>query len=436
MAREATIPLGRLPKDYRTNMGPAMARCYGDYGPIFQIPGLADHYLFVIGPEANRMVLHTHREAFSTAVGWGEILGLGEHLGQGLLSMDGVMHGDHRRMLNPAFAVGHLSEYLQVMQRIIQEAVTDWAVRGTVDVYEEARKLTFAIAAETLAGLSPGSEVAAFARLYSQLLELRNAVPVQGRDVTWHLRRDQLWEQLKELLTPKIEARRARPTDDALGMLVTARDREGQPLSNEQLIGHMNTLLVAGHETSTSLIAWFLYLLSLEPDYLARIREEQVAILGDHSTATAEDLQRMKTLGNALSEAERMYPPIPNGARGVLVDVPFREHIIPAGAKLFYSIVGSHYLKDIWKEPERFDPDRFAPPREEDTQTPYALVGFGGGPRTCIGINFAKLEIKALATHLLRHWDLTPVPGQDIRQRYDVSAVPINGIQMRLTPRA
>lgn len=436
MIRGTTIPLGRLPKDYRTNMGPAMARCHEEYGPIFQVPGLAEDYIFVIGPEANRMVLHTHREAFSTAIGWGSILGLGDHLGNGLLSMDGPEHADHRRMMNPAFAAGHLGEYLGVMHRIIGESVDRWAAQGTVDVYAEARRLTFDIAAETLAGLAPGAEVEQFAALYGELLDLRNAVPVEGHDDGWRRRRDWLRERLFNLLLPKIAERRASPSDDALGMLVAARDRHGDPLSDAQLAGHMNTLLVAGHETSTSLIAWFLYLLSQHPDYLARIRTEQDSVLGGRAVPTAEDLQHMKVLGYALSETERLYPPIPNGARGVVADVAFKDHLLPAGAKLFYSIIGSHYLKGIWREPERFDPDRFAPPREEDLRAPYALVGFGGGPRTCIGINFAKLEIKALATRLFRDFDLELVPGQDLRQVYDVSAMPLHGIRMHLAPRS
>ncbi len=434
-ARETTIPKGKLPKDYRTNMGPAMARCFEEYGPVFRIAGLGGDYIFVIGPEANRLVLHTHREAFSTAIGWGEIQGIGEQLGYGLLSMDGAVHADHRRMMNPAFAVSQFGDYLNVMQRNIDESVTDWVSRGVVDVYKEARKLTFAIAAETLAGLAPGSEVEQFADIYTQLLDLRNVVAVQGRDEAWYLRRDQVWDRLRGLLVPKFQERRDHPRNDALGLLVVAQDQDGQALSDEQLIGHMNTLLVAGHETSTSLIAWFLYLLSQHPDYLARVREEQALILEGRQHASVEDLQHMKILGYALSETERLYPPIPNGARGVLSDVPFRGHIIPAGAKVFYSIVGSHYLKDVWRDPETFDPDRFAPPREEDTRTPYALVGFGAGPRTCIGINFAKLEIKALATSLLRYYDLEPIPGQNIRQSHDISAGPIEGIKLRLTLR-
>lgn len=240
-------------------------------------------------------------------------------------------------------------------------------------------------------------------------------------------------ERLHGLIRAKIAERRGRPTDDALGMFVAARDSAGCTLTDEQLIGHTNTLLVAGHDTSASLSAWLLYLFSQQPDYVARIRAEQDEVLAGRDEATLDDLQRLKVLGYALSEAERLYPPIGSGPRGVLADVPFGKHVIPAGAKLFYSIVGSHYLPHVWRDPERFDPDRFAPPREEDKRTPYALVGFGGGPRVCIGINFAKLEIKALATHLLRRYDLSLVPGQVIRQQYDISGLPANGIVLRLT---
>jgi cytochrome P450 len=88
--------------------------------------------------------------------------------------------------------------------------------------------------------------------------------------------------------------------------------------------------------------------------------------------------------------------------------------------------------RSIFAESEKFDPDRFAPPREEDKKTPYSLVGFGGGPRICIGINFAQVEIKALASYVLRHVDLEVLPDQDIRQVYGATGMPINGIRMRV----
>ncbi len=129
-----------------------------------------------------------------------------------------------------------------------------------------------------------------------------------------------------------------------------------------------------------------LYLLASHPEYLARVRAEEDELLIPGEPPTLDALRRMKTLDNALSEAERMYPPVPNGPRGVLEDVEIGGYTIPAGAPVFYSIAASHLLPEVWKTPEAFDPDRFSPPREEHKKTPYALVGFGGGPRICIGI--------------------------------------------------
>jgi len=143
----------------------------------------------------------------------------------------------------------------------------------------------------------------------------------------------------------------------------------------------------------------------------------------------------MKTLDNALSEAERLYPPVPNGPRGVLEDVEIGGYTIPAGTPVFYSIAASHLLPDVWSAPETFDPDRFSPPREEHRKTPYALVGFGGGPRICIGINFAKIEIKAMMTEIVRNYDIRLVPGQGIAQYYEVTGAPVHGIQLRVTKR-
>src|SRR5262249_39777357 len=156
------------------------------------------------------------------------------------------------------------------------------------------------------------------------------------------------------------------------------------------LIAHTNILLVAGHETSTSLGSWLLYLLVENPDYLQRVLDEQTTLLGNNnpSTLTLDEIKRMKVLDNALSEAERLYPPVGNAPRGVLESFEFNGYTVPAGTFVYCGIVGSHLIPSIFADPTRFDPDRFAPPREEDKKMPYALVGFGGGPRICIGINF------------------------------------------------
>jgi retinoid hydroxylase len=149
---------------------------------------------------------------------------------------------------------------------------------------------------------------------------------------------------------------------------------------------------------------------------------------------TLEAVKRMRVLGYALSEAERLYPPVANGPRGASRDFEFGGYTIPADTRVVYSIVASHMLPNVWAAPERFDPDRFAPPREEDKKHPYGLVGFGGGPRVCIGINFATVEIKAMAAIILGRFDLETIERP--QQVYQGTGFPLGGIKLRVTERS
>lgn len=352
-------------------------------------------------------------------------------LGRGLLTMDGPEHDAHRKMMNPAFTLNYMERYLPLMQGVIRRRTAQWAEQGEVDIYEEMRKITFDVAAEALTGLEAGEEVDTFRKIYVGLLngpEHMNSEEDFLRYIT------PLQQELYAMLLPKIEERRRRPTDDVFGLLVQARDAEGRALSDEQLISHVGILLVAGHETSTSLSTWLLHLLNQHPDYRQRVLDEQAALLLPGAEPTLEDIKRMKVLENALSEAERLYPPVTNGPRGVVEAFEFNGYQVPARKLLLYGIAASHMLPSIFANPTQFDPDRFAPPREEHKKHPYSLVGFGGGPRICIGINFAQVEIKAIASHLLRHYELELVPGQRIEMVYDVTSWPVAGMKMRLSP--
>lgn len=426
----SAVPFVTLPLDFDTAMGSYLAAMYEQYGPIIRARRWEEDVVYLIGPEANRFVMTTNRLRFSHKEGWGRMMGVLELFGDGLLTMDGAEHAQHRRMMNPAFAISYMDRYLPMMNRIIRARIDDWATHGEVDIYDEMRKITFDVAAEALGGLQAGPEVDRFREIYVSLLNL-GGIATSPEDFTAQLR--ELWLELRALLLPKIHERRETPTDDVLGMLVRARDEEGHSLSDEQLIAHANILFVAGHETSTSLSSWLLYLLTQHPEYRARVIEEQRLLFDDLADPTLEQIKQMRVLHNALSEAERLYPPVPNGPRGVVESFDFAGYHVPVGTSVLYSIAACHRIPSIFAEPDRFDPDRFASPREEDRKTPYSLVGFGGGPRICIGINFAQVEIKAMISHLLRRYDFALVPGQQIVQVYGATGWPLEGIRMRVT---
>ena len=427
------IPLVAPTEAMATNPARVMVERYAQHGPIFRTKTmLGNDLVYLVGPEANRFMLAGNRHKLSHRVGWGQLMGVIDVYGDGLLTMDGPRHDEHRRVMNPAFAISYMDRYLPLMHRIIRERTADWVARGEVDIYAEARKITFDVAAEALVGFRTGPEVDQFRELFFALLMLGEHV---ASEQEYFEGLAMLQAELHRLLLPKIQARRAHPTDDVLGLLVQARDEDGQALSDAQLIAHTNILLLAGHETSTSLSAWLLYLLVQHPAYLARVLAEQDALIrGSDADPRLEDIKRMKVLEYALSEAERMFPPVAEGPRGVVAPFEFGGYTVPAGVYAMYSIAASHMLPEVFAEPTRFDPDRFAPPREEHKRTPYALVGFGGGPRICIGINFAQVEIKALAAYVLRHYRLEVAPGQQIMQVYRPTGSPLMGIRMRIAP--
>lgn len=391
------------------------------HGPIFRWavndgPRPGD-YVHLVGPEANRFVLHTGREHFSHDQGWAPVIG--EALGKGLLNMDGTEHTRHRKLWNPSFTAAAMEAYLPVIERLIAERTANWPLHDEVDVYNEARQITFTAAARALAGFEPGPQLAELGQLFSALAK--------------HDRRDQM-------LLDLIAERRTRPADedphDVVGMIVRARDDDGQPLSDEQILAHINILLVAGHETTTTLSAWVLYLLATMPAQRERIEGELHVLLGDKPGPLAvEALRRMKHLDNFIKEVSRLYTPLVNVPRGVTSAFAFSGYSLPPGTQVRLALGAGHLLPHVFAEPQRFDPDRFAPPREEDRRTPYGLVAFGGGARMCIGLNFATIETKALAAYVLRHYRLQAPEDQEIVHIGALAAAPNGPVRLRVRPR-
>jgi cytochrome P450 len=425
----ADIMSGRFPA--------LLAQAAVEHGPIFKWVitegGEAGEYVFMVGPEANRFVLHTGRQHFSHDQGWTPLIG--DTLGKGLLNMDDPEHARHRKMWNPAFTAAAMEAYVPVIQEVIAERTAGWPARGEVDVYAEAREITFDIAAAALGGFRRGPEVERMRELFYTLLRF------DGRLETWERyeqRATAAQYELYLMLKRMVAERRALPEHeqprDVVGMIVRARDERGQALSDEQVLAHINILLVAGHETTTTLASWVLYLLATEPEHRRRLEAELSEVAPGAGSASVEALRGLKALDGFIREAGRLYPPVINVPRGVVSEFEFGGYQIAAGTPVRLSLAGAHLLPQVFDDPMRFDPARFMPPRDEERRTPYGLVTFGGGPRICIGINFAQIEVKALAAHVLRRFDLAPA-GPPSPHAGHWTAVLEDGIKLRVKPR-
>ena len=379
------------------------------HGPIFKwviTEGWdAGEYVYMVGPEANRFVFHTGREHFSHHLGWTPLIG--DTFGKGLLNMDDPEHTRHRKMWNPAFTAAAMERYIPVMQRVITERSSHWPEHEKIDIYAEAREITFDIAAAALGGIERGVDVDRMRQMFYVLLS--GFSPDQEDAQNYELNYMQVLTELRSTLLSLIAQRRALPDDnqpnDVVGMIVRARDEDGNALSDEQVLAHLNILLVAGHETTTTLAAWTLYTLAISADQRTRVMSELDGLVSS-APASVEALRSMRVLDAFIRETGRLYSPVINVPRGVVSDFEFAGYHIPAGSMLRLSLAGGHRLPHVFDHPERFDLDRFLPPRDEERRTPYGLVTFGGGPRICIGINFAQIEVKALAAHVLRNYSI------------------------------
>jgi cytochrome P450 len=422
-----------------------MAGLAVEHGPIFRWVSLAveDQGLervTMIGPEANRFVMHSHRQHFSHDLGWSPFVG--DMFGRGLLNMDDPDHAIHRKMWNPAFAAAYMDAYLPVMQRVIEQHTSTWPARGEFDLYAESREITFDIAAAALAGFETGEQTDHLRTLFAFLLHGFDQDSAESYEEVW-ARLNSARDELIMMLIMMIHQRRNAPAEarprDVLSQIVHARDDEGNTLNDQQVLSHLAILLLAGHETTTTLATWAFYLLSTMPEQCDRIMQELDAARDGLDPATSgplpiDKLRSLKALDNFVRETGRLYPPVINVPRGVSEEVEFAGYMLPAGTQIRLALGGCHRLPNVFHDPDRFDPDRLAPPREEDKQYPYSLVTFGGGPRVCIGQHFANIEVKALIAHVLPRYTLTPVEGQHPVHAGFLNAFIPGGIKMRAAP--
>jgi retinoid hydroxylase len=194
------------------------------------------------------------------------------------------------------------------------------------------------------------------------------------------------------------------------------------------------TLLFAGHDTSSCALASFCLLLAQHPAVLSRLRAEQDELAPSGPLSTAA-LDRMPYLDQVIREVLRFIPPVGGGFRKIIAPCEFDGYRLPVGWNAFYQIRGPHRDAAIFGRPDLFDPDRFAPERAEDRSQRFSFIPFGGGPRVCLGMEFARLEMAVMGALLVREFDWQLVPGQDLRLAPIPLPRPRSGLLARLSQR-
>lgn len=393
---------------------------YRKYGTMFKTHVLGKPAVFMMGSEAVEFLLSTGFEHFSWRDGYPETFQ--QLLGRSLFVQEGEEHRRNRRLIMPAFHGAALARYFETMDKLISKYLVKWEQKREFKWFEEFKQLTFEIASQIFLGIDSSDEAKRFSDLFATLTDGFFSFPnlPASRFHQSTKARDEILAHLDRV----IEQRKEHPTDDALSLLIQAEDENGDHLSSEEIRVQALLLLFAGHETTTSMLTWIVLELARHPEVLELARSEQKNL---DRPITLDQLSKMSYLDQILNEVERLHPPVAGGFRGVIKPFDFAGYHIPEGWMAQYSILQTQRLPELYPNPEEFNVDRW----KDSKQKPFSLIGFGGGSRVCIGLAFAKLEMKLIIAHLLRsyRWDL--LPNQSLKPVVIPTRRPKDGLKVR-----
>ncbi|MBV9122896.1 MAG: cytochrome P450, partial [Planctomycetes bacterium] len=317
--------------------------------------------------------------------------------GNGLLVAEGPWWLRQRRRLQPAFAPHRLAHYAEGMVHCIQRTIAGWSPGREIDVEAEMRQLALSVLARTMFGLDLGERAAPLCRagrVLAEILPQEMAAPLTLPDwlpLPGRRRKRQAIRAFQDVVQDIVGRRGTSPTgDDYLALLLrpSAPGEANPALTDRQVRDEVMTLLHAGHETTGAALTWVWYLLTRHPETADRVIREIDTVLGPRS-ATLEAVARLAFTERTIKEALRLYPPTwVIFTRKAVGDIELGGYRIPRGAWVYLSPYVTHHDPRFFPDPERFDPDRFAPGRVGQVPA-RAYFPFGAGPHVCIGSTFA-----------------------------------------------
>ena len=402
------------------------------------------HQYLVFKPEDAKHVLQENHRNYGRSPAF-EVLKI--FLGNGLLTSDGDFWRRQRRLAQPAF---HRQRLAALTQTMITETV-NWLDelqrldrQKPVNISQAFMDVTMRIVCKTLFGSDVVGKLDGLSSALDTLNYMANnrmLSPVRF-PIHWptpaNRRFRQAGIQVDSFIYGVINQRRQQltateRTDDLLSMLLSAEDEEtGERMSDKQLRDECVTIFAAGHETTAVSMAWTLHLLSQHPEIFDKVRAESRAVLGDALVPPSDSFRSLTYTLQVIQESMRLYPPAWIMSRLAFEDDPIGPYVIPAGATSLVSPYLLHRDPVNWPNPTTFDPDRFAPGGPKEQLHAYAYLPFGGGPRLCIGNQFALMEMQILLALFVRNFQLKPVANQPIIPLPLITLRPGNSIKMRL----
>jgi len=346
-----------------------------------------------------------------------------------VLLLEGSEHLARRRMMLPPFHGERMRSYEAVMREIAEREIESWPRETTFALHPRTQALTMEVILRAVFGVEDVERAEPLRERLGQLLNDNASIGLQLRmmlsnrfsrgDPLDDLRR--LTEEIDTVLLAEIAARRRDPTleerEDILSLLMLARTDDGEQMDDRELRDQLVTLLLAGHETTATALAWTFDLLLRHPDTLARLTAE---------VRRGEEDDYMRAV---IAESLRLRPVVPLAGRRLAVDLDAGDLHLPAGTDVTPAIWLTHTRPDLYPQPFSFRPERFL----ENPPSTYGWIPFGGGVRRCLGASFAEFEMRVVLQTVLERCTLAPSGSHAERiARRNITFAPRHGTRVRL----
>jgi cytochrome P450 family 135 len=400
--------------------------CRRRFGDAFSVRflGFETPMVMLADPEAIR-ALYTNREH---GLPPGRTVTLEPVMGpRSLLLLEGRDHLARRKVMLPPFHGERMRAYESIVAEVVARDVEAWPSGEPFALHPRMQAITLEVILRAVFGVTDPERrarlVGSLGRLLSDTasvgLQLRFLVArrVGGRDPLEDF--GALLREIDDLLAAEIADRRADPREDILSLLLAARFEDGAPMSDAEIRDQLITLLLAGHETTATGLAWTFDLLVRHPAALERLVAEVDA--GEEAYLRA-----------VVAESLRLRPVVPLAGRRLASELPVNGHVLPAGTDVTPAIWLTHTRADRYPEPYAFRPERFL----DGAPSTYAWIPFGGGVRRCLGASFAEMEMRVALAEILRRRAVrasSPAPARVTRR--NVTFSPSTGTPVVVGPR-
>ncbi|MGV3551405.1 cytochrome P450 [Rhizobium sp.] len=441
-------PLTRIIKGRHSSLDVLFERSYTM--KMGEFAGARRRFYFLTQPDIVDRILKGDNDLYPKSDLMGTVLH--QILGNGVFVSNGETWKRQRQMMNPAFEFARISEVFPLMMQAaeaMKERLDAVADGREVSVDFEMTHVTADIIFRTIFSepIPPEDAESIFDAFnhYQELAYIHGVWNMAGLPQALSIPRLRAIKHARNIRGPlarmvrkRFELLETNPETkpaDILQSLIEAKDDAGKKFTEKELIDQIAVMFLAGHETSASALSWALYLIAQDRDVQDRMQAETDRAFGQEGGLQPKHFKFLKLTRDVFRETLRLYPPVSFVPRDITIPETMRGKNLKKGSAIFISLWLLQRHREIWKNPDTFDPDRFS--REDEKEAiRSAYMPFSQGPRVCLGASFALQESAIILSMIARHYDITPVEGHVPKPVARLTLRSENGIRLRLRKRS